>query len=244
MQKVAIFDLDGTIFRSSLLVEVTEGLIEAGIFKKSARAYYEKHYLSWMDRKGTYEKYIMGVVEAFEKNIKGVDQVVFMRVAKKVIASKKDRTYRYTRDLVRKLNKKGYFLLAISHSPKMLVDTFCRELGFDASYGRIYEVGKNGKFTGKVDHVEIINDKGKALASAIEKYELSLEGSIAVGDTEADVSLFKMVDSPICFNPNRALFAAAKRRGWKVVVERKDMLYEIQQSKRGLFEHLIKFSLF
>jgi phosphoserine phosphatase len=36
-----------------------------------------------------------------------------------------------------------------------------------------------------------------------------------------------MVSEPICFNPNAALYAQAKRMGWKVVVERKDVIYEL-----------------
>ncbi|MFH1246519.1 MAG: hypothetical protein V1489_01955, partial [Candidatus Liptonbacteria bacterium] len=47
-----------------------------------------------------------------------------------------------------------------------------------------------------------------------------------VGDTESDVSFLKMVERPICFNPNKELYAKAKKRGWRVVVERKDVVYE------------------
>ena len=37
MKKVAFFDIDGTVFRSSLLIEVTNGLLNAGIFPAEAR---------------------------------------------------------------------------------------------------------------------------------------------------------------------------------------------------------------
>jgi len=38
--KVAFFDIDGTIFRSSLLIELTESLIQGGIFPQEAREIY------------------------------------------------------------------------------------------------------------------------------------------------------------------------------------------------------------
>ena len=37
----------------------------------------------------------------------------------------------------------------------------------------------------------------------------------------------EMVENPICFNPNEKLYTEAKRQGWKVVVERKDVIYEL-----------------
>ena len=36
-----------------------------------------------------------------------------------------------------------------------------------------------------------------------------------------------MVAQPICFNPNMNLYRYAKRYEWKVVVERKDVVYEL-----------------
>jgi HAD superfamily hydrolase (TIGR01490 family) len=229
MKKVAIFDIDGTIFRSSLLIEITEALIESGAFKATVKKVYAKAHQNWLNRKDTYDKYIWAVIKAFEGNIKGVDYKDFMKISKKIIDAKKDQTYQYTRDLVKELQGNGYFLLAISNSPKVLVDVFASQLGFDKSYGRMYEVDEKGKFTGKTLHSEIIGDKSKILQSALEKENLTLRSSIAVGDTEADIPMFKMVEKPICFNPNKGLFAVAKRKGWKVVVERKDTFYEIQK---------------
>ena len=74
--KVAVFDIDGTIFRSSLLIELTEALIEEGILPAKVRRIYAKTYKKWLDRKGDYRNYIDGVVLAFEKNIKGTKEVV------------------------------------------------------------------------------------------------------------------------------------------------------------------------
>ena len=39
--------------------------------------------------------------------------------------------------------------------------------------------------------------------------------------------MLELVERPICFNPSRELYKAAKRLGWKVVVERKDVVYDI-----------------
>ncbi|MEK7208427.1 MAG: haloacid dehalogenase-like hydrolase [Patescibacteria group bacterium] len=141
MRTVAIFDIDGTIFRSSLLIELVSALVAEGIFPRSAAAEFAREKLAWLDRKGDYEDYVAGVVEAFLRHIKGVEYKDFARVAEEVVAEQKDRVYRYTRDLIRKLKRRGYYLLAISHSPKSILDHFCKRAGFNKVYGMVFELG-------------------------------------------------------------------------------------------------------
>lgn len=226
-KKVAIFDIDGTIFRSSLLIEITEALIREGIFPKETKKIYAQSFKNWSDRKGSYEKYIGDVVKAFEDKIIGVKHKDYEKVAKEVINVAKQHVYRYTRDLVKKLKKRGYFLLAISHSPEETVRAFCKHLGFDKTYGRIYEVDEKGKMSGQTLYLDFISDKSKILKRAVFKENLTLKDSVGVGDSETDVKFLKMVDNPICFNPNNSLYREAKKSGWKVVVERKDVVYEL-----------------
>lgn len=226
-RRVAIFDVDGTIFRSSLLIEVTEALIQAEIFPSRARKEYEKQYRDWLDRKGSYEDYIMAVVRAFHKHIAGVHYREFLKISDQVIKFHQDRVYRYTRDLVRNLKKRGYFLLAISLSPKSVVDRFAKAMKFDKVYGLLYEADKKGKYTGRYVEMDIF-DKSKILRRAVVREGLTLKGSVGVGDTEGDIAFLKMVSRPICFNPNSQLYRHAKRAGWTVVVERKDVIYKLE----------------
>lgn len=232
LKRFAIFDIDGTIFRSSLLIEITEALIEADAFPVSVRKSYSLEYKNWQDRKGSYDDYIDGVVRVFQRHIKGVHYRDFMRVARRVVAGHKDRTYRYTRDLAKNLKKKGYFLLAISKSPKGIVESFARNLGFDKVYGMLYETDKKGKYTGEIMFYDLMSDKSRVLQRAMDKEGLTLRGSVGVGDTESDIAFLKLVDRPICFNPNRKLYDHARRAGWKVAVERKDVIYELNP-RRG-----------
>jgi HAD superfamily hydrolase (TIGR01490 family) len=228
-RKVAIFDIDGTLFRSSLLIELVEGLIREKIFSSRVRHIYSQEKREWLDRKGNYEAYITSVIQAFRRNVKGVRHADFVRVAERVVAEHKDRTYRYTRALVRKLKEKKYCILAISHSPKMILDAFCRRLGFSKVYGLMYELDTHGIFTGRVMHEELIFDKAKVLLRAVEKEYLTLRGSVGVGDTESDIPFLKLVEKPICFNPNQKLYRAARQNNWNVVVERKDVVYKIDR---------------
>jgi HAD superfamily phosphoserine phosphatase-like hydrolase len=225
MQKVAIFDIDGTIFRSSLLIELTDALVQEGVFPSKVRKIYSRACKDWLDKKGPYEDYIWAVIKAFDSNIKGVRYAEFSRVARKVVAFHKNRNYRYSCKLLKNLKKKNYYLLAISHSPQKVVKEFGRKLGFDKVYGRIFELDKKRRFTGKMLYPELIFDKAKILKRAIEKEKLILRDSVGVGDTESDIPFLKMVERPICFNPNIRLYQYAKKAGWEIVIERKDVIY-------------------
>ena len=231
MEKVAIFDIDGTIFRSSLLIQIVERFIEEGIFSKHKAQDFARQKLAWMDRKGGYDDYIQAVVKVFVQNIKGVAYSDFSRIGEEVVAEQKDRVYRFTRDLIKDMQKKNYFLLAVSHSPKGILDHFCKRLGFDKVYGLIYETGPTDRFTGKITEEAFMLNKAAVVQHAVEKEGLTLKGSIGVGDTESDIPFLELVGEPICFNPNSKLFSHAKRNKWRVVVERKDVVYEIESSK-------------
>lgn len=226
-KKVAIFDVDGTIFRSSLLIELVEVMIEDGLIPATARAEYEKERVHWLERKGDYGAYIMAMVKVFMKNIKGVAYKDFEVAASSVILRHKNKVYQFTRDLIKDLKRRGYYLLAISHSPKGILDKFCVPLGFDKVYGKVYETGPSEQFTGNIIDDHLITNKANIVRRAVAKENLTLENSVGVGDTESDIPFLELVTNPICFNPNAKLYKEAKRNGWKVVVERKDVVYEI-----------------
>lgn len=227
-RRVAIFDVDGTIFRSSLLIQVVDALIESGAFPSETRLVYERAHQRWLDREGDYSEYINGVIHAFMTHLRGVHYGALVEAGERVAATQWKHTYRYTRDLIKDLRARGYFLLAISHSPKTVLDKFCPRLGFDKTYGMIYEIGPQDCFTGRVLDEHIIMNKANIVKRAVEKEELTLAHSIGVGDTESDIPFLEMVAKSVCFNPNQKLHRYARRLGWKVVVERKDVIYDIQ----------------
>src|SRR3989344_112477 len=96
--RIAIFDIDGTIFWSSLLIELIDGLVEVGVFPRSAKKEVKKDYFAWLNRKGTYDRYINRVVETYMRHIQGCKKKEVERIAKGIIRAHKNRVYRFTRD--------------------------------------------------------------------------------------------------------------------------------------------------
>lgn len=226
--KLAIFDIDGTIFRSSLLIELINGLVNNGIFPKVALKEIQKEYTAWLNRKGSYDDYIQKVIDIHLKYIPNKNQVEVEAVAKDVIEFLKDRTYVFTLKLISKLKKQKYFLVTISGSPTYIVSDYAKILGFKASFGSQYEV-KNGYFTGKVLNLDTFYKKDLILKNYVKQKGLNVDwkNSVAVGDSESDVAMLNLVGKPVAFNPNTGLLKIAQKKKWKIVVERKNVIYEL-----------------
>jgi len=227
MKKIAFFDVDGTVFRSSLLIELVERLVEREVFPKEVADMYEEEFHAWQNREGTYEEYLEALVTAFRTHIKGVFYGDLADIGREIVAEKSKHVYRYTRDLITSLKGEGYYVVAISKSPKTILDDFCRAYGFDKVYGYIYDIGPQDHFTGVVTDEHLIQNKANIVKRLLNTGEYTMKDSVGVGDTEGDISLLEMVETPICFNPNNALYTYAKRMDWSVVVERKDVVYEL-----------------
>ena len=227
--KLAIFDIDGTIFRSSLLIEVINPLVKAGIFPSA----FQKEYDAWLNRIGNYEDYINKLVQMHLRYIKGHSKKEMESVARQMLKSKKYQVYRFSRDLIAQLRKKGYFLIAISNSPNYVVGPYAKFLKFDAAFGSDYTL-HNDVFTGEVRNLGFLKNKSLHLKKWLKenpRLRVDLKNSIAVGDTESDIPLLAMVGKPIAFNPNLLLARYAQKHGWQIVAERKDVIYDLKKFK-------------
>ncbi len=228
-RRLGIFDIDGTVFRSSLLIEFTNGLINEGSFPARARKEIEADYFAWLDRKGHYDTYIKRVVAIHAKYLRGLAEREVERVVHRVINEQKDRVYRFTRDLIAELRRKKFYLVAVSGSSHHIVPHFAKHFGFQTSYGSLYEV-KKGVFTGKTLRENQAQTKVAILEQLLydKGIDVDWKHSVAVGDTESDAPLLELVGRPIAFNPNRILADEARRRGWEIIVERKDVIYRVK----------------
>lgn len=227
MQKVAFFDIDGTVFRSSLLIELVERLVAEKVFPAETAENYTREWQAWLNREGSYDDYISAVIKTYVTNIKGVHYGDVADIGRLVVTANSKRVYRYTRDLIRELKNKNYYTIAISQSPKAILDEFCSAYGFDKVYGRIYEIGPTDRFTGVVIDEHLIQNKANIVQRVFERHDFDRSETYAVGDTDGDIGMLDLVDNPICFNPNQDLYNHATRMGWPVVVERKDVIYKL-----------------
>lgn len=223
----AVFDIDGTLIRWQMLHAVIDRLGRAGHFSEQEYASILAARKAWKERKTeeSFKEYEMHLIEVLAANLKKLRVAHFDAAIQAAFADYKDQAYRYTSRLIRELKQKGYLLFAVSGSPKEIVALLAEHYGFDDFIGTDH-VRSGANFTGEV--MVAVLDKPKHVLNLMAKHQVSLDGSIGVGDSEGDIDMLTMVENPIAFNPSRKLFHHAQAQGWKVVVERKNMIYELE----------------
>lgn len=227
-QKIAVFDIDGTIFRKNLHFELINELAWMNIFPNEVRRKLAEVYANWLEHEGTYEDYRKALVELYAQHIGGVTVEQVKQAAKIVIPFQAKRTYLFAEELIRKLRKEDYHFLAVSGSPQEIVEEYNRHhLHFDQVFGSVYERDAQGVYTGRAEFEPSLN-KAEVVKQYVCEHKLSLDDSYGVGDTESDGSFLKLVTYPIAFNPNQNLKSLAEKEGWRMVVEKKDVIYEIR----------------
>lgn len=224
--KIAVFDIDGTIFRKNLAFELINELTWLKIFKKSVRNTLVELYSRWLDHEGTYEEYRKALVKLYAENLKGCTKEDIKKASQIVVPFFKHRTYIFANRLIAKLKEENYNIIAVSGSPSEIVEEYNKHLKFDAVYGSVYEL-ENGVYTGKAIFEPTVH-KGHVVKQYVAENNLTLENSYGVGDTESDAKFLEIVDNPIAFNPNINLKKIAEEKGWRIVVEKKDVIYDIK----------------
>lgn len=229
-KQFAVFDIDGTIARTSLLQLMVRELVARGKLDIGPGRQIEVMLHDYRQRIGddSFGDYMKKAVDILFKGMpKGLRIEDYNEITDAIVKTSLSNTYVYTRELVQTLKRNNFFLIAISGSEVKAVSTFARALGFDAWVGEVSYIEKNGRLHGDVQALK--QTKAEILKKIIEKFDLDTRGSTAVGDTSSDIGILEMVDSPIVFNPNQALFKHAREKGWMIVLERKDMVYGLVQ---------------
>lgn len=232
-QKVAAFDIDGTLFRSGLYREVAYELMKMGALPEKILQETTVKNREWRHRThgNAFEEFDMLVVDRIDHALPQLRIDDYEEAAQIVLEKRAENVYVYTRDLIKKLKSQGYFLVAISGSQLELVEPFATQYGFDAWVGQQWERGDEF-FTGNITKTHI--GKDIILKDIVKRHNLTLKDSVAVGDSNGDVGMLQTVEHPIAFNPTAELYEKAVAAGWTIAIERKNMMYTLEM-KQGSY---------
>ncbi len=234
MQKLAIFDLDGTFFRWQLYHEAVFELRQEGIFSDEEAKKLDGALLDWQAHKISWHDYEMVVVTMFEPKITSIEPKRFEQIAKTITERSGHKTYRYTRTLHKTLKADGYFTLAISGSQQEMAEVFARRYGFDQTIGALYERNES-RYTGAISR-RVPGRKHEIIKEFLAEHpEITLDESIAIGDSNGDISMLEMVARPIAFNPDESLLIRAQEQAWEIVIERKNIAYTLKAGEHGSY---------
>ncbi|MDD7044125.1 MAG: HAD-IB family hydrolase [Peptoniphilaceae bacterium] len=230
-KRAAFFDIDGTLFRNSLLIEHFLKLTQAGILDKSIWTneigpLYEKY----ENRLGAYEDYLDKAALVYQHTMKGLDKEIIYKYGDIVIEENKNKVYMATRKAVERHRENGDMIFFISGSPHFLVDKFAKFYGATESISTNYVFDEKNKFTGKVNPMWDGRSKLSAIMDLNERYDLDLDKSFSYGDTNGDITMFQSVGHPFAINPSFELIEKLYsdedlKEKATIIIERKDVNY-------------------
>lgn len=230
----AFFDVDGTLYRDSLMVEHFKRLIKYEVIDPSIwHNVAKKTFHDWDKRQGNYEDYLLDVAEIYLTSMKGQNKHHIEFITNQVINIKGDRVYRFTRDRIEWHKKQGHKVIFISGSPDYLVSKMAEKHGVTDYRGTKYHVDENNHFTGEILQMWDSDNKHQAILEFMDKYDIDLDQSYSYGDTNGDFSMLKMVGNPIAINPAKELVMNIKgdkelREKISIIIERKDVIYQLK----------------
>lgn len=224
--KFAVWDIDGTIFKSACLEKAIEVAVDEGIFRDED--FYEARAKRkiWQNdnNEGVYQSYLNSLVGAFVAQIAGIKAQEMDKVVNQMVNNHQVRRFKFTRALLEYLNP-THNTVAISGSPEFMVKAFLADLQFDEVVGSQFEV-INGTYTG--------NATSTNKAAAFETISKGTgELDVVVGDTIGDLEILEQATRPIAFNPSATLRRHAIERSWPIVTENKDSIYQLIGSSSG-----------
>ena len=211
----ATFDLDGTVFKMTVLEAYVDWLSDQGLFD-SIPLEINLAKTAWKSNntEQTYTNHLNMLVKFFIEQVpgKGVEQ---LQLAAEIVAQQQQhRRWNVTESII-KLLRSSHNVMAVSMMPEWLMKPFVRDLEFVALIGSTY-VSRDGQFTGEAHGI----NKAEAYLELRQGDSSKLD--IHMGDTIGDKPLFDIARRPILFNPSGALLVATKANRPSVVISVKD----------------------
>ncbi len=198
----AVFDLDGTIFKFTVLEEYTKWLCAQAIFEPMPREV-DQTKLVWKraNTEKNYNAHLKQLVLFFIAQIANKSVATLQEAANIVAAQQAHRQWEITRNIVEYL-RATHNVMSISLMPEWLMKPFAEDLGFVAHIGSTY-VAREGRFTGEAYSI----DKATAYSDLRPGKTTSML-DVHMGDTVGDASLFDISRRPILFNPSWTLLSS------------------------------------
>jgi HAD superfamily hydrolase (TIGR01490 family) len=223
----AAFDIDGTIIRWQLYHAIADELARQNLVDKQSFQAVKVARSDWKNRRqeDSFQRYEDRLVTLIDSTITQITPQQLQAACNIVLEKYKEQVYTFTRDLIKKLKSNGYLLFAISASQIEIVGAFANYYGFDDFGGSSYELKAN-HFTG-AKNLLWSAEKKRFLENLVSKHSATNKNSFAFGDSESDIPMLGSVERPVAFNPTKRLLNHAEANHWQVIIERKNVIYEL-----------------
>lgn len=112
------------------------------------------------------------------------------------------------RELVTFFKEKGCTLVILSMGLEDIVERIATQLDFDYWIGNEL-IRRNNRITGEVKINIGWQEKGNVLRTILQRFKIATQNSVAIGDSTADIDMFKVAGVSIAVEPSSEHVAAA-----------------------------------
>lgn len=213
----ATFDLDGTVFKMTVLETYTQWLAEQAVFDPIPSEITEaKRVWKEDNTEENYTAHLGQLVKFFIEQVPGKSVSQLSEAASIVARQQRHRRWNITTAIIDQL-RPSHNLVSVSLMPEWLMEPFTDDLGFVALVGSTY-VSRDGRFTDEAYSI----DKATEYAKIRESDTSMLD--VHMGDTVGDISLFELARRPIPFNPSWSLHHQIQDGAVTVITSHKDVV--------------------
>lgn len=222
--KLAIFDVDGTLFDGNLGIEYIKMLVKMQIFKKEIGENIFQWYEKYKNNEEEKSIVVDEIYKLFSEGMKGLNENLTKKIAKDVWKNVFEKMFKFVPRLLNNIQNDGYLIVLLSGSPIEIISQIGEYLGITNDYiiaGKTEII--HGIYTGKVlsypgsaiQKIELLD-----LFIKKNKLEVDWQKSLAMGDNERDIEVLSLVGCPIALNPNKKLKDMAIKNGWRIVSDK------------------------
>ena len=207
--RVAAFDCDGTLWSGDAGENFFAWEIEKGVVSPEVARAMRDRYAEYKAGKVT-EEDMCGEMVSMHK---GLTEAAMMTAAREFMTSAfPGRIFHEMMDLVRRLQKQGCEVWAVSSSNEWIIRAGLEQFGIGADRILAAKAQMNGELVGeRLVRVPSGPGKPKALREALNK-----EIDAAFGNSRWDAEMLMIAKHAFAVNPNPDLEAIARDRGWAI----------------------------
>ncbi|MDF1496551.1 MAG: hypothetical protein P1P90_00645 [Patescibacteria group bacterium] len=217
-----VFDIDGTVFKGRLLLNLVEGVCESMGPKKPERQAVRSSFELWRYGKLTTQQLFSQVVDMVDCGFfvglpKSEVEIIASRAADKCIGLRNLFAFELIQCLRKRPTKDRRLIIAITGSPEEIVLPYCKHMGFDVVISSYYHTDIEGNYIFE-RNLEAAFKKAAIMDTLQKDCGISWKGAIGAGDTGADIGALDFVEYPIAVNPDTKLLEHVRKNNQSIAV--------------------------
>jgi HAD superfamily hydrolase (TIGR01490 family) len=211
MRKLALFDIDKTIYNGYTIFDLAEFQVQNGLVEPKLLEVLDSDTADYKSQKLNYEEYVKVLNEHWISFLKGKKYLDIFNNAFEFFSLNNHKFYNFVEPLFEQL-KDSHDIFLVTGEMTFIGDSV-RKI-FNTTGYRATEIEViDGVISGRImNYLATREEKKHAISDLLQRYRI--DGSIAFGDSVGDIEMLSVVEKAFCVNASPELIDVVSERGW------------------------------